>query len=89
MSVASIRVTKEIRRVLAQYRIAVEELKKAPTEAHVRFWEKEIDRLRANLMSIMDWSLGDIVISDPGRGVFFIEPEEDSETDVLTAKGVK
>jgi len=75
--------------VLAQYRLAVEELKKAPTEAHIRFWEKEIDRHRANLMDILDWCLGDLVISNPGRGVFFIEPEEDSETDVLTAKGVK
>jgi len=89
MSVWNIRVTKEMRRVLAQYRIAVEELKKAPTEAHVRFWEKEIERLRANLMSIMDWSVGDIVISNPGRGVFFIEPEEDRETDAPTAKGAK
>lgn len=89
MSVWNIRVTKEMRRVLAQYRIAVEELKKAPTEAHVRFWEKEIERLRANLMSIMDWSVGDIVISNPGREVYFIEPDADREADAPTAKGVK
>lgn len=75
VSVTTIRVTEEIRRVVAQYRIAVEAHMRATTEAHTLFWEKEMDRHRANLMSIVNGRLGDITIPIPRSGVFFTDPE--------------
>ena len=79
VSVTTIRVTEEMKRVVAQYRIAVEALMQATTEAHIRFWEKELDRHRASLMNIVDGRLGDIEIPMPRRGVIFTEPDTEEE----------
>lgn len=79
MSVTTIRVTEEMKRVVAQYRIAVEGLMKATTEAHTLFWEKEMNRHRANLMSIVDGRLGDIEIPVPRCEVIFTEPTEEEK----------
>lgn len=76
MSVTTIRVTEEMKRVVAQYRIAVEALMQATNEAHIRFWEQELNRHRANLMSIVDSRLGDIEVPVPRCEVIFTEPEE-------------
>jgi len=83
VSVTSIRVTEEMKQAVAQYRIAAEAHKRATNEAHIRFWEQEMNRHRANLMSIMDGRLGDIEIPNPRRRrrVFFIEPDVDSATE--------
>lgn len=79
--IKSLRVTEEMKREVAYYRLACEAHADSDTEAHAKFWEREMDRCRANLMDIMSLRLGKIVLpaSPSGCDVFFVRPGEEDD----------